>query len=155
MDLPLPTIEPALPQTFSGYRGSDLLECFLVCLASFEPPSGKRGPLASQAALARESQPETSESFASAPLKGLEFSQALTSFASETRREAFDNETCHALWGTLRETLCHIEPLSIERGQRIIPRTLDEAWTLIESADISSEARGSGSSSSSRETKRL
>lgn len=155
MDQKPPTFEPSSSKTFEGYRGSDLLECFLVCLASFEPPCGKRGPLASQAALARESQPETSESLAHAPLRGLEFSQALGSFDSPTRREAFDNETCQALWGTLRETLCHIEPLSIERGHRILPRSLDEAWTLIESADIASEARGSGEDSSARETKRL
>jgi hypothetical protein len=145
------------PQDDSRFNGSDLLSSFLLCVMAFEDQLSQLSSISEHAKRAfkwtRTDGQQKIEDLQLIKPEELSHAMALAILPPEAS-DALTSATCKSLWATLQNTLRQIEPFCQSRGEKIIPRSLDHAWHLIEASEIDLEDE-SGRSGKSGASKRL
>lgn len=137
------------------FNASDLLSSFLLCVMAFEDQRPHWSSISRHAQIALEwiSTDGAKAMDALRPIKPEECSHLMAlGFLPPNSSVAMSSDTCKSLWATLQNTLRQIEPFCQSRGQKIIPRSLDHAWHLIEASEIDQddESGGAGKSGSAK-----
>lgn len=139
------------------FNASDLLSSFLLCVMAFEDQRPQLSSISDHARSAlkwigAEGQQKLD---ALRPIKPEELSHGMAlAILPADDSAAMSTDTCKSLWATLQNTLRQIEPFCQSRGQKVIPRSLDHAWHLIEASEIDHDDE-SGRSGKSGSAKRL
>ena len=138
---------------FRGYLGKDLVDSFLLCYRDFCFNQVKDVNLYEYVFKSKEkTQPKLNRLLNENPI---EMNECFDQYCMEKNLNAQQYETCIQLWMTLKIALTEIEEYSLYHSKKLIPASLNEVWSLIESTQIHRDCEKSESSSKGRSKGRL